>query len=85
MKRLTILCCLLSICVLLSGCDSSIPDRSDLEDLGNRISSVYGGDISNSYEIIVDKETGVMYIATCQGGICVMVDEDGKPLKHNEK
>ena len=88
MKRLKMLCCLFSICLLfsvfLSGCDSSRPDKSDRKDFDNRMSVVYGN-ISSPHEIIVDKETGIMYIATYEGGICVMVDENGKPLKYNGK
>lgn len=32
------------------------------------------------YRIFVHKDTGVMYIRNNAGGICVMVDADGKPL-----
>lgn len=32
------------------------------------------------YEIYVDKLTGVQYLRTYKGGVCVMVDTEGKPL-----
>jgi hypothetical protein len=32
------------------------------------------------YEIYVDNLTGVQYLKTYQGGVCVMVDTEGKPL-----
>lgn len=32
------------------------------------------------YEIYVDNLTGVQYLRTYKGGVCVMVDTEGKPL-----
>ena len=32
------------------------------------------------YEIYVDDLTGIQYLRTSYGGICVMVDAEGKPL-----
>lgn len=32
------------------------------------------------YGIYVDNLTGVQYLRTNQGGVCVMVDTEGKPL-----
>ena len=32
------------------------------------------------YEIYVDDLTGVQYLRTSHGGLCVMVDAEGKPL-----
>lgn len=32
------------------------------------------------YEIYVDSLTGIQYLSTNQGGVCVMVDAEGKPL-----
>ena len=32
------------------------------------------------YGIYVDNLTGVQYLRTNQGGVCVMVDAEGKPL-----
>ena len=33
--------------------------------------------------VFVDRETGVTYLALYEGGLTVMVDQDGKPLIHN--
>ena len=45
---------------------------------------VDGGGFSDSrMEIYVDKKTGVNYLFACSGyagGLCVMVDRDGKPI-----
>ena len=32
------------------------------------------------YEIYVDNLTGIQYLRTYQGGVCVMVDAEGRPL-----
>lgn len=37
------------------------------------------------YEIYVDNLTGVQYLRTYQGGVCVMVDAEGKPLIWEEE
>ena len=37
------------------------------------------------YEIYVDNLTGVQYLRTYKGGVCVMVDAEGKPLIWNEE
>lgn len=36
------------------------------------------------YRIFVHKDTDVMYFRNSQGGVCVMVDADGKPLIYEE-
>lgn len=41
-------------------------------------------DHTYKYKIYVHKDTGVMYIRNNEGGICVMVDADGKPLIYEE-
>lgn len=33
-----------------------------------------------TYEIYVDNLTGIQYLRTYKGGVCVMVDAEGKPL-----
>ncbi len=33
-----------------------------------------------TYGIYVDNLTGIQYLRTYQGGVCVMVDAEGKPL-----
>ena len=37
------------------------------------------------YEIYVDNLTGVQYLRTYKGGVCVMVDAEGKPLIWDEE
>lgn len=37
-------------------------------------------DMHPMYEIYVDDLTGIQYLRTSQGGVCVMVDAEGKPL-----
>lgn len=32
------------------------------------------------YEIYVDNLTGIQYLRTYRGGVCVMVDAEGRPL-----
>lgn len=37
------------------------------------------------YVIYVDDLTGVQYLRTYQGGVCVMVDAEGRPLIWDEE
>ena len=37
------------------------------------------------YEIYVDNLTGVQYLRTYKGGVCVMVDAEGRPLIWEEE
>lgn len=37
-------------------------------------------DVHPMYEIYVDSLTGVQYLRTFKGGVCVIVDAEGKPL-----
>lgn len=37
-------------------------------------------DTGLTYGIYVDNLTGIQYLSTHQGGVCVMVDAEGKPL-----
>lgn len=37
-------------------------------------------DTGATYGIYVDNLTGIQYLSTRQGGVCVMVDAEGKPL-----
>ncbi len=42
-----------------------------------------GGFTENHMAIYVDKKTGVNYLFSCSGnagGLCVLVDRDGKPI-----
>lgn len=49
----------------------------------DRFIKLYGKGIGNVNEIWVDRETGVNYLfhaAGYSGGLCVLVDKDGKPV-----
>ena len=37
-------------------------------------------DASPMYEIYVDNLTGIQYLKVYQGGVCIMVDAEGRPL-----
>lgn len=37
------------------------------------------------YEIYVDNLTGIQYLSTYKGGVCIMVDAEGKPLIWEEE
>ena len=53
------------------------------EDRFKRILVDGGGMTESRFEIYVDKKTGVNYLFTqCgySGGLCVLVDRDGKPI-----
>ena len=42
-----------------------------------------GGMTEARFEVYVDRKTGVNYLFACSGyagGLCVMVDRDGKPI-----
>ena len=70
---------ILPVCLLFTGCD--IEDKKE----DSRFVEVYYTYISgeNYIQILVDKETRVMYLfknGYKAGGLTVMVDADGKPL-----
>jgi hypothetical protein len=49
----------------------------------DRFFKFYGKGVANVTEIWVDRETGVNYLfhsAGYSGGLCVLVDKDGKPV-----
>lgn len=69
-----------SLSCIFSGCSGRLETGS--RDITTRLSREYGY-IDASHEIVVDKETGVMYLCIYRGGICVMVDENGKPMLYN--
>lgn len=72
MKKIVSVLLILILFVLLTGCDWNY--SQDLEGNENRMTLIY----SMGCRIYVDNETGVQYIIN--GGICVMVDENGDPL-----
>ena len=72
MKKLVLIVCCLIIALTISACAY---DKITIEN-DNRISIIYFDSLCSIYR---DNETGVQYFCTPQGGVCVMLGEDGLP------
>lgn len=70
MKRVIAITMLILLTFALCGCGKA--------EAGNR--RLWVLDASPMYEIYVDNLTGVQYLRTYKGGICIMVDAKGRPL-----
>ena len=70
MKRVIAITILTLLTLALCGCVKA--------EAGNR--RLWMLDAGTMYEIYVDNLTGVQYLRTYKGGVCVMVDAEGKPL-----
>lgn len=71
MKRaIVIIMLVVLLSVSLCGCVKA--------EAGNR--RLWVLDASPMYEIYVDNLTGMQYLRTYKGGVCVIVDAEGKPL-----
>ena len=70
MKRVIAITMLTLLILALSGCGKAEAGNNRLQTL----------DTSLMYEIYVDNLTGIQYLSTHQGGVCVMVDAEGRPL-----
>lgn len=71
MKRaIVIIMLVVLLSVSLCGCVKA--------EAGNR--RLWVLDASPMYEIYVDNLTGIQYLRAYTGGVCVMVDAEGKPL-----
>ena len=71
MKRVIVIIMLVVLLsVSMCGCNEA--------EAGNR--RLWILDSGTMGEIYVDNLTGVQYLRTCRGGVCVMVDAEGKPL-----
>lgn len=69
MKRaIVIIMLVVLLSVSLCGCNEADNHRLWILDRGAM------------YEIYVDNLTGIQYLRTYKGGMCVMVDAEGKPL-----
>lgn len=73
MKRVIAITILTLLILALSGCI-----KAEAEARNRRLLLL---DASlRHYEIYVDNLTGVQYLRTYKGGVCVMVDAEGRPL-----
>lgn len=70
MKRVIAITILTLLTLALCGCTKAEASNHRLRTL----------DTGLMYEIYVDNLTGVQYLRINQGGVCVMVDAEGKPL-----
>lgn len=70
MKRVIAITILILLTLALCGCTKAEASNHRLRTL----------DTGLMYEIYVDNLTGVQYLRTYKGGVCVMVDAEGKPL-----
>lgn len=79
MKRVIAITILALLTLALCGCNEANEVEAD-----NRRLWVLDAS-PRYYEIYVDNLTGVQYLRTYQGGVCVMVDAEGKPLIWEEE
>ena len=70
MKRVIAITILILLTLALCGCGKA--------EAGNR--RLWILDVGATYGIYVDNLTGIQYLSTNQGGVCVMVDAAGRPL-----
>lgn len=76
-KKIIFLMVVILTACIYCGCKGYL--GSSDRDIDSRLISLYG-DSDVPTEIVCDKETGVLYLVGYRAGICVMVDENGKPL-----
>ena len=79
MKRVIAITILTLLTLALCGCNEAKEVEAD-----NRRLWVLDAS-PRYYEIYVDNLTGVQYLRTYKGGVCVMVDAEGKPLIWEEE
>lgn len=70
MKRVIAITILTLLTLAMCGCNKAKADNHRLRSLDGNL----------MYEIYVDDLMRVQYLRTSYGGICVMVDAEGKPL-----
>ena len=75
MKRVIAITILTLLILALCGCNEA--------EAGNH--RMWTLDTGLMYEIYVDNLTGIQYLKTYQGGVCVMVDAEGQPLIWEEE
>lgn len=69
-KAIIMLIVVLTVAIAICGCNKTEASNHRMRTLDGNL----------MYEIYVDNLTGVQYLRTSYGGICVMVDAEGKPL-----
>lgn len=74
MKRIIAITILALLTFALCGCNET---ENETEADNHRLWIMDSGTMG---EIYVDNLTGVQYLRTYRGGVCVMVDAEGKPL-----
>lgn len=74
MKRVIAITILTLLTLALCGCGCN---EAEAEADNHRLWVL---DTGLMYEIYVDNLTGIQYLRTYHGGVCVMVDAEGKPL-----
>lgn len=72
----------LIVLLTIAICDGNKADGNKAEASNHRLWVL---DMHPMYEIYVDDLTGIQYLRTSQGGVCVMVDAEGKPLIWEEE
>ena len=70
MKRVIAITILILLTLALCGCGKAEAGTYRLRTL----------ETGAAYVIYVDNLTGIQYLSTYQGGICIMVDAEGRPL-----
>ncbi len=75
MKKLVLIVCCLIIALTISACVYNKTTRDNAQN-DNRMSLIYADGFCSIYR---DNETGVQYFGKANGGVCVMLGEDGLP------
>lgn len=80
------------LCILFTSCDKDINNQDGNPETYDRFYALpmYAGENNNvstaPFKIYIDKETRVQYVYnTNSGGMCVLLDENGKPLLYDGK
>lgn len=82
-KFLTVILSAVVCCVIFSGCGKTKKVAASEVDERFLILNDKNNGMNGYRQIIVDRETGVMYLFVdkgSKGGLAVMVDADGNPL-----
>jgi len=83
---------IITLGLLLTGCKSNMINQSSLETRNktsiSRFIVVEDNGMSDSFKVVYDRETGVMYTLSCgsynSGNFTMLVNADGTPLIWND-